>query len=1338
MKKFIFIPFCFVLAFFIVSCSENLDESQGGFSESPVGYGSLSVNQNPAIQNSARFIDVNSIDTATVTVSGLGMDDKVVENVTVGGGKGSCTIEKIPIGKNRVVMIQSFKSGNIVQGMTLYGVTDIKQGANSIYINVQTSKKGKVYATLIKNGVSDFSGVDEVTPDANPALIDADAILDDKKVGSLKTKNDYLMKKAKVSFNVQVAAGQTQSLPEGVKFRVHLKNCNWQMKNLYYYSGNETNNNKWPGVPMNTAGDDVYVDMKESWVSAGDTKLIFYGGSNSDRYPADRAPGIVLPAGKTEATYNLSMHAWEDTSVATQTSGLPTGTIIYIDDPLSSQYTVLGSETTLSIEDVAPGLWNVYKQNGSDIKIMGKVSVGKTGAEVPQASHKVNLLDAGSDVPFSSVTPPSGEDGGDGGDSGGDDGGDVVVTPSGTQQQITDKIIVHAKYSHIWYWGGDCGKNSEAWPGTAMTADTGEWKKYTLNGTKSNIIFSNNGSGQTADLSRTAGEWWYNGEWLAANPDDATPPVLATFSADKMGTVSGNVTFTISATDNGALKSAEVSLDGSLFKSISLSGTSCTATFVWDTSKAKNSSHTISCTVKDVGGNLSTAKIVSLTTNNANLPPVAVISGPSAAKTGSEKVFSASGSYDQNGGTISAYTWTVQGATVKSGAGTETLTVLMPSSTGTATVTLKVKDDENAWSETVSQAVSVRESSSSGDFREETIYFLMTTRFYDGDRSNNEYCWDEGGEYLEIVNGDPAWRGDFKGLAEKLDYIKALGFSAVWITPVVENASGIDYHGYHAYDFSRVDPRYESNTFKYQDLINACHAKGIKVIQDIVLNHTGNWGEKNLFHMFKKATSTTSKVVNGTTYGTMSKVMEVDDTEGYIAGSMGSVSAYESAAGGVQYERGRIGAMKTDAIDTKHIYHHSGSLSWNGYSVQTGQIAGDCVDLNTENPEVMDYLIRCYKSYIDMGVDAFRVDTVKHISRWTLNETFNKEIKEYAGDDFFMFGEVCARYRGEVNENCWCITPAFYTWKESGEPTWGSRASNEANAAANWEAKNSGWSHPTVSGGVSNHILNGNTYHAPDWSKRSGMDVIDFYMHWAFNSTEDAYKTGLSYDADYCDPTWNVTYVDSHDYAPDNAPENKRFMGNWPDKLNLMFTFRGIPCIYYGSEIEFKKGLCIDPPAERTSLEQSGRAYFGDNIEGTVQASDFGTYTASGKVAQTLNHPLAQHIIRLNQIRRAIPALQKGQYSTQGCSGSIAFKRRYTDNNVDSFALVAINGGATFSGIPGGRYVEVITGSSTTVAEGGTLTTGTIGQDNMRVYVLTGTRGCEVSGKIGKDGTWLK
>ena len=82
------------------------------------------------------------------------------------------------------------------------------------------------------------------------------------------------------------------------------------------------------------------------------------------------------------------------------------------------------------------------------------------------------------------------------------------------------------------------------------------------------------------------------------------------------------------------------------------------------------------------------------------------------------------------------------------------------------------------------------------DMREDTIYFVITTRFYDGDTGNDVHCWDD--SQANNPDSDPAWRGDFIGLIDKLDYIKALGFSAIWITPVVTNASGYDYHGYHA------------------------------------------------------------------------------------------------------------------------------------------------------------------------------------------------------------------------------------------------------------------------------------------------------------------------------------------------------------------------------------------------------------------------------------------------------------------------------------------------------------------------------------------------------------
>lgn len=1020
---------------------------------------------------------------------------------------------------------------------------------------------------------------------------------------------------------------------------------------------------------------------------------------------------------KSSSEYKLSA------STVTLTAKNISGYKVYAGDPFSEVQTI-SSESSESTFQVAPGTWPIYAVDST-----GSVKAFGYGTFTNGGKHTINITNNGS----------------------------VKIVVDGTV--IEDRIIVHAKgYSHIWAWWESDGENNNytggVWPGKEMTAEVNSWYSTEIKTAKCNVILSNSGKGQTSEKGDelTAGEWWFkDGEWYEGNPEDSVAPIVISFKSSASGTASGPVVLTAEVTDNSALKKVVFYIGSKEIGSQDVAGMSATATYEWNTAYVKNGTYNVRAVAYDAANNASEEKSISVTTKNENLPPVAVISGSSYAKTESTKEFDAGLSYDQNEGTIKSYSWSVSGgATILSGSGTSKITVKMPSSAGEVTVSLSVMDDENASSETVTKTVKVREQTqTSGDFRDETIYFLMTTRFYDGDKSNNEYCWDEGGEYLAFGEGDCGWRGDFKGLAEKLDYIKALGFSAIWITPVVENASGIDYHGYHAYDFSKVDPRYESTNFTYADLIDACHAKGIKVIQDIVLNHSGNFGERNLFHMFDKETVPyINKDIPTPAGGKRSPFMKLaKDGNAYnklMAGlTMAGSSDYDTAIGSKQYGA-RINAMKEDSIDTDFIYHHTKTIDWNSENCQLGQMAGDCVDLNTENPVVFNYLKECYVNYINMGVDAFRIDTVKHISRLTFNKEFIPAFMEAGGENFYIFGETCARYRGRWNEGVPALSPSFYTWKENQEFAWNSKGSteesktNSASATAHFTKYKSDFSHPAWADGTANHLLKGNDYHAPDYSMRSHLDQIDFPMHWAFANANDAFSTAVNTnDQDFNDATWNVVYVDSHDYAPDNAPENQRYAKTeeWPRNLNLMFTFRGIPCIYYGSEIEFMAGAPIDPANTKTSLDKSGRAYFGDYLEGSIVADDFGVYTASGTVEETLNHNLAQHIIRLNQIRRAIPALRKGQYSTEGCKGSIAFKRRYTDNAIDSFALVAIGGKATFKGVPSGEYVEVITGKNVNCS--GTLASDDIGKGNMRIYVLK-TPSCEIDGKIGKDGAYLK
>ena len=664
------------------------------------------------------------------------------------------------------------------------------------------------------------------------------------------------------------------------------------------------------------------------------------------------------------------------------------------------------------------------------------------------------------------------------------------------------------------------------------------------------------------------------------------------------------------------------------------------------------------------------------------------------------------------------------------------------------------------------------------DMREESIYFVMTTRFYDGDSGNNVHCWDDG--QANNPDSDPAWRGDFKGLADKLDYIKALGFSAIWVTPVVTNASGYDYHGYHAMDFSTVDRRYESEDFTYEDLIHAVHEKGMKIIQDVVWQHTGNFGESFFSPLFTKDYDA---MFNSdiTKTGNIEKEMVPTD---YLLNSFGlnSPEEYWAQKGAIQYGQ-RLNLMKNttytgdngnstgnypDAKDydmnkisqsdiyNPNNYYHSGyfqSLNWDDWTCKFAQIAGDCVDLNTENPAVAEYVVDSYSNYIEMGVDGFRVDTVRHIPRISLNLMYNQQFldnaKNVGKSNFLMFGEICTRYtqiwyRGHAEES----TP-YYTWKESNSKwaeqwSWGTTAediNNNMNVTFDHYLEEDSTSDEPTS---DNAFLKGIEYHTPDRSMASGMEAIDFQMHRMFGSASNAYGFAKSNDQYYNDATYNVMYVDSHDYAPEQPQESTRFSGGtqtWAENLDLMFTFRGIPCLYYGSEVEFKKGEVIDL-GPNIALENTGRAYFGDYLEGNVTATDFSEYTASGTVADTLASPLSKHLSKLNAIRRAIPALQKGQYTASSnyvSGGNMSYIRRYTneDEGVDSLALVTVSSGATFKNIPNGTYIDAVTGDVQNVTNG-TLTVSSIGKANMRVYVCCASGFTGINGSIGGSSDYLK
>ncbi|MGW1780725.1 carbohydrate binding domain-containing protein [Streptomyces sp. NPDC002143] len=635
------------------------------------------------------------------------------------------------------------------------------------------------------------------------------------------------------------------------------------------------------------------------------------------------------------------------------------------------------------------------------------------------------------------------------------------------------------------------------------------------------------------------------------------------------------------------------------------------------------------------------------------------------------------------------------------------------------------------------------------DPRKDPIYFVLTARFYDGDTSN-----DRGGSQhtksKNAANNDPMFRGDFKGLVEKLDYIKALGFSAVWITPVVLNRSDYDYHGYHGYDFYKVDPRLESAGASYQDLINAAHAKGMKIYQDVVYNHSSRWGAKGLFTPTVYGVRDTQwswyydEKAEGFEYDGLT--VEPKSGKSYYNGDLWSTAEptgntclnWGTPTGGKSAEGYTLYNCQwpspTSGMFPKAYYHRCWIGNWEGEDSRSCWLHEDLADFNTESTPVQNYLIGAYDKYIDMGVDGFRIDTAVHIPRVTWNRRFLPAVHERvtarfgadAARNFFVFGEVGAFVNDKWNRGSVNHSAQFFTWKERKEYS----ADDEVAALEQFTYENNlGTGNQPTS---TNAFLSGNSYHTPDRSRFSGMNIIDMRMHMNFGDAQNAFSNGKDSDDSVNDATYNVVYVDSHDYGPNKS--STRYSGGtdaWAENMALMWTFRGIPTLYYGSEIEFQKGKQIDC-GPSCPLASTGRAYFGDQLAGSVTASDFGTVaSASGTVATTLAQPLVKHLQRLNQIRRAVPALQMGQYSTDGISGQMAFKRRYTSGSTDSFALVTVTGGASFTGIPNGTYTDAVTGDVKSVSNG-SLTVSAPGKGNLRVYVLNGP------GKVGVDGPYLK
>jgi glycosidase len=274
------------------------------------------------------------------------------------------------------------------------------------------------------------------------------------------------------------------------------------------------------------------------------------------------------------------------------------------------------------------------------------------------------------------------------------------------------------------------------------------------------------------------------------------------------------------------------------------------------------------------------------------------------------------------------------------------------------------------------------------DWRDEIIYFIVTDRFADGDSANNGIP-----DFFDKNNHFKYHGGDLKGILAHTDYLKELGVTAVWITPVTENVFALGsepnvytgYHGYSARDMHAIDPHLADSVQEYQDFVRTMHENGLRVIQDVVVNHMGS---------VLKYTEGWEPAFDS---GGYTRIF-VDDEYPPATNSWVLLNNNQRPT--------------RHPFDQISSYHNFGAITnWDDPEQKRLGDFGGLDDLKTESPEVRDALVEIYRDWVIYGgVDGFRLDTVVHVDE-TFWDAFSTAIRSKVHEmnpnaRFIQFGEV--------------------------------------------------------------------------------------------------------------------------------------------------------------------------------------------------------------------------------------------------------------------------------------------------------------------------------------------
>lgn len=454
----------------------------------------------------------------------------------------------------------------------------------------------------------------------------------------------------------------------------------------------------------------------------------------------------------------------------------------------------------------------------------------------------------------------------------------------------------------------------------------------------------------------------------------------------------------------------------------------------------------------------------------------------------------------------------------------------------------------------------------------DVLYLITPDRFANGDAGNDNL------DSATVNRKNPNARhgGDLAGIAQHLDYMKDLGITTVWLNPVQENnMRGGSYHGYAITDFYKVDPRFGSNE-EFRELTKTTHAKGMKMVMDMVFNHCGS------NHWWMKDPPSKDWINNGGVY--------------------------------MQTNHATVSVMDIHASPTeRNTFLH-------------GWFSRGMPDLNQTNRHLATYLIQNSIWWIEYArIDGIRQDTYSYM-------------------DF----DFLARWNKEVNDEY----PDFNIVGE----TWYNKSTSSA-----WWQKNS--------------ILD---------QKNSGLKTaMDFSLTFAtqnaFDSkTDNGYLTSIfediAQDFIYPNPYNVLIFLDNHDMSRFNH-DGETDLKRYKQGLALLLTTRGIPQIYYGTEILM------------TGTKQQGDGFFRHDFPGGWAADSTNSFTKAGR--SPMQNEAWDYMQKLLQWRKTSVAVTQGTLMHYAPKNDVYVYARIKDGHT---VMVMLNSAITDKTIKMDRFTDITAG----------------------------------------------